>query len=133
MVNEFYRDQHAKIRDLAGQLVKSTSPKAVSAKDIRNLLNKLSGVLSVHLAAEDKALYPRYVADSRPQISGLAKRFQQEMGGLVGTFTSYVNKWSIAAIAQEPDAFAHETRGIVAALLARIDREDREFYPMIGI
>jgi iron-sulfur cluster repair protein YtfE (RIC family) len=134
MANEFYRAQHVKILELTGQLTKAIGAKpAASATEIKDILNKLSGVLSVHLTAEDNALYPRLIADSRPQISGLARRFQHEMGGLKKAFTSYATKWSSTAIAEKADVFARETRGIVTALTARIDRENREFYPLIGI
>jgi hypothetical protein len=61
----------------------------------------------------------------------MARRYQQEMGGVQTAFSTYVGRWPTAAsIQQEPDLFLSQTQGIVAALLARVEREDNELYPM---
>jgi hypothetical protein len=134
MANEMYRIQHAKIVELAGQLAKELGPQtAANAQKIRDILSKINGVLSAHLAAEDNALYPRLIADSRPQVSALAKKFQQEMGGLKSAFVDYCAKWTRTAIAEKADVFTVETQGVLKALKSRIDREEKDFYPVVGV
>jgi hemerythrin-like domain-containing protein len=129
---ELFRSQHVKLLDLVGQLGKQLGPDAgARAAGIKDLLNKLGGVIATHLAAEDNALYPRLVADARPQVASVAKRFQQEMGGLKQAFADYATRWSRAAIAERASVFVQETQGLIQALASRIEREERELYALI--
>jgi hypothetical protein len=45
---------------------------------------------------------------------------------------NYVERWPTASsIQEEPDGFVAQTQEVVAALLARIDRENGELYAML--
>jgi hemerythrin-like domain-containing protein len=97
---------------------------------VRALLSSLAGKLGVHLAMEDKALYPRLAEDGAPPDAALAAAFMQEMGGLGAAFAAYNRNWPAPAIAADPAGFARETRAVFAALARRIERENRQLYPI---
>jgi len=99
---------------------------------IRNKLPALSGKLSVHLAMEDKSLYPRLIKRGRSEVQITAKVFLAEMGNLINSFQNYSQKWlSADSIKANPDDFINDSNYIFRALLQRINREDRELYPLV--
>jgi hypothetical protein len=128
---ETYRRQHRRLLELAGSISGQLSQGAEAAQPMRSELSKLAGVLNLHLAMEDKGLYPSLTESDDPKTRETARAFAEEMGSLAGAFTSYNDRWTAVAISQEPDVFAHETRRIFTALAARIDREDNELYPLL--
>jgi hypothetical protein len=134
MPSDIYRDQHAKLRELADELTKQIGPEtAENAATIRNLLSKMTGVLAVHLAAKDHVLYPQLIADSRPHVPVLAKKFKREMGEMKKTFLDYAKRWSRSAIAEHAYSFAQETNRVIPALVDRIADEERDLFPVVGV
>jgi hypothetical protein len=88
-------------------------------------------MLKAHLALEDSTLYPKLMAHADPAVATTARRYQQEMGGLQTAFSNYIERWPTApSIQQQPDLFLSQTQQVVTALLARVEREDNELYPM---
>lgn len=126
---DIFRRQHETLLDLATRLAAASTSDPVAA---RSALSHLSGTLRVHLANEDRGLYPESAASSDPALRAVAERFQVEMGGVAELFTAYAGRWpSPAAIEAAPADFARETSQIVAALGDRIAREERDFYPLV--
>lgn len=123
-----FRRQHQEMLDLAGEISGKLKSDPKDAKALRMLLSSLAGKLSVHLAMEDKALYPRLMEISA-EAKSLAKSFQDQMGGLGAAFGAYNQKWQLNAIAADPAGFARETQEVFAALGKRIARENGELYP----
>jgi hemerythrin-like domain-containing protein len=134
MPSDLFRDHHARIRYLADELTQQIGPEtAENAAAIRDLLSRMTGVLAVHLAAEDHTLYPRLLSDSRADVSAMAKKFKREMGGLKKSFLDYAKRWSRDAIQEHAYSFAQETNRIIPALVARFAHEESDFYPMVGV
>lgn len=105
---------------------------AERAAEARRLLSQLAGTLRVHLAMEDKALYPRLTTHANERLKTLASRYADEMGGIHDEFATYVSRWpSHVAIARDAEGFVAESKRVFAALSARIDREDTELYPLV--
>jgi hypothetical protein len=128
-----FRRQH---QEILGQ-VKELQPQLniVSlrrdAAQVTTGLQRLAGMLKAHLALEDRTLYPKLMAHADPAVAAMARRYQQEIGGLQTAFSNYVERWPTASsIQQESDLFLSQTEQVMAALLARIEREDGELYPM---
>lgn len=129
-----YRTQHDELLEIANDIAQhlSTAALAQDASTARALLSKLLGRLKVHLSMEDKSLYPRLMAHPDPRISGVAKKFMDEMGGIVDVVTAYSEKWSTERkIQANADAFVLETQGLFSALANRIDKENNELYPLV--
>jgi hemerythrin-like domain-containing protein len=123
---------HGKLRAFAEQILSIAKQPDLAGKSAaaRDVLNRMAGTLSVHLAAEDQSFYPRLIADKRREVSDLAKRFQQEMGGLKEIFAQHLKRWTTDAIAADAGGFARETTQVLQTIGARMDREERELYPL---
>lgn len=52
------------------------------------------------------------------------------MSGIGAVVKAYADKWNDEAMCASPDEFVTETRGLIAALGARIERENKELYPL---
>ena len=100
------------------------------ASDARAMLSMLAGKLTIHLAMEDNALYPRLAAHNNQDVRKLAEKFDREMGGILGAFKQYLGRWPTAlAIQADGAGFVDETRQIFAALRTRIAKENAELFP----
>ncbi|WP_404369805.1 hemerythrin domain-containing protein [Sphingomonas sp. MMS24-J45] len=120
--------EHEELEALANKLlveVDAVSP----GKDLSSLRWRLTHVLMVHLAKEDKVLYPRLLA--RPETRTVAKRFAEEMGDLGEAYKVYTAAWPIDRVEADWPGFGEATRKMMAALRRRIAREERDLYPRI--
>jgi hypothetical protein len=53
------------------------------------------------------------------------------MGGLAQTYGEFVKQWSFAAkIAGDPEGFRNQANIVFKALHQRVQRENRELYPL---
>ena len=132
-VTATFRRQHDEISVLVerlGELI--ASPESIPEKtaDIAQTKAKLTGKISMHLAAEDKSLYPKLAASSNANISKTARAFQAEMGALSEIYAAFTKKWTVSAVAEAPADFATEASAVLKALSDRIDRENTQLYPL---
>lgn len=125
--------QHKELLELAGQLRDSLLAQQLQ-KDAfmaRSILSQIAGKLSVHLAMEDKHLYPALLKSDDERVRIMARQFVDEMGGLANTFKTYKEKWpNPISISKDPQSFITETTQIIKALGARIQKEDSQLYPL---
>ena len=122
-------DQHQKLWTLI-HAMENSSP--ADAAGTARTVAQLSGILSIHLAAEDKYLYPSLKNSPDDKIRAVAIRYEKEMGHLAATYTAYRNQYRTASrIEADPAGFTRETRRILQALSERLTREDRELYPLL--
>lgn len=129
--SDSFRSQHREMLDLVNQMSSQLGAAGAQAESIRKGLSKLAGKLLLHLAMEDKSLYPKLKVAPDPKVRETAARFTAEMGGLAATFTAYNAKWTAALVTAQPDAFVRETRAVFSALAKRIDGEERGLYPLL--
>jgi iron-sulfur cluster repair protein YtfE (RIC family) len=125
-----FRRQHQDLLAMAGEIAGKLKAEPSDARGLRNLLSAMAGKLTVHLAMEDKALYPRLAQVDVENSRSIARAFQQEMGHLAGAFAEYNQKWQMNAIAADPTGFARDTHAVFAAIGRRIARENNELYPL---
>lgn len=128
-----FRIQHKEILALAAEIstlalpiVQTGSEGAIKAK-----LNTLSGVLSVHLAMEDKSLYPAMASCQNTAAKALAQSFQHQMGGIASAFKSFTGRYPTGRhIADSAGGFSSEFKSILMALKTRIGKEEASLYPL---
>lgn len=127
---EAHRELSLLIDTMKPQLVPSLLQR--DANHARAMLSMLAGKLTVHLAMEDHALYPRLATHNNQDVRKLAEQLKQEMGGILLTFKEYLARWPTAENIQANSSdFVHETREIFAALEARIAKEDAQIFPKL--
>jgi hypothetical protein len=122
------RLQHDSISEHAVALAAAVSKPTYSP--VAAVRWKLARELIAHLAVEDRWLYPALIASTDQKAADTAKIFKNEMGGLAGTFTSYMGKWNDQRIVAEWPAYCAETKALLASLTNRILRENNELYPL---
>ncbi len=130
---EKFRRQHDVLLNLATELDgRSTSIHSLEdAKVIRTQLNHFAGKLVVHLAKEDKSLYPKLLESSDAQVVSLTRRFIREMGDLSSAFEAFTKRWvNPTDIFEQRAEFQSEMAGIISALATRIDKENNELYTL---
>jgi len=94
-------------------------------------LNRLLGLLRVHLACEDVELYPALTASPDPLVARTAQRFVDEMGGLAIDLECFARRWSCSvSIADGIEEFREAANKLVMDLAVRIERENRILYPL---
>lgn len=100
--------------------------------EISNMLSQLAGKLTMHLAVEDKSLYPKLLGHSDDKVKKVTQKYIDEMGQLAQAFQSYLDKWR-GANAKRDDAqkFIDETKAVFGALGKRIKSENSELYPLL--
>jgi hemerythrin HHE cation binding domain-containing protein len=102
------------------------------AAEAHQLLSSLSGILNVHLAMEDRSLYPNLLTHSDLRLRTLARRFLDERAPIQSEFERYRTTWaSASAIEAAPAAFVDETRAVLGMLANRMQLEDDVLHPEI--
>ncbi len=128
-----FRTQHQEIGDILKQVEAVLTPATVAAKgdEVRKTLVALTGKITIHLAMEDKSLYPTMVASANADAKKMAQDYMTEMGGLADAYKAYVGKWGNGQIiSAQAETFCTETKGIIDALRKRIQREETQLYPL---
>lgn len=126
-----YRQQHDELLEIATEIsgYLQESRVATEAPKVRSLLSRLLAKLKIHLAMEDKNLYPQLLNCGDQKVVSIAKTYLDEMSGIGKAVTEYQQKWaSPMHIQNAPKDFIEHTKGIFAALKERIDKENNELY-----
>lgn len=101
------------------------------AEAILKQLISMSSAIKMHLAAEDRVLYPALSSATDPLAAQTGKQFQEEMGGLAAAYSAFAARWNLASkIAVDPQGFRDDANSIFKALHQRVQRENRELYPL---
>ena len=127
-------DQHARLRILIDSINKMLE--SCSTKDEIDLLIskivELAGVLRIHLNNEDRYLYPRLMTSKNNEVMNVATEFDSKMGDLSNNFISFKTRYnSYENINKNPQAFISEFKNVISKLIKRLDKEDKELYPLI--
>jgi hypothetical protein len=128
-----FRQQHQDIIAVVEEISKKLTPAVIAADSagIRTLVSKLMGKLNVHLAMEDKSLYPNMLQAKDATIAATTKKYMNEMSGIAAAAKKYSDSYptpqSIAAKGQD---FIRDSNGLFSALSARVKKEESELYPM---
>lgn len=127
------RRQHDALEQLTQQII--TRMQRINTRDdameCARTLAKLTGILQLHLAAEDNSLYPRLRASPDRKTAETARAFAEEMGGLATIYSEFVSEWPTGnAIFADLEGFRTQASLVFSALARRIGRENEELYPL---
>ena len=119
------RGQHDAALDMAQRLLELIDAYRPGAPTFPILmqLNRLYGVLRVHLAHEDVELYPALIGSGDAETVRKAQHYVEEMGGLALDLECFARHWSCSAsIASNFHEFAQSANDLMLALAVRIER-----------
>ena len=128
------RESHAElnemIQDLEAGLTRENLSIRANAKAMHKLLCDLAEKVRAHLGEEDKEMYPQLLTKG-DQMKYTAWNFIAGQSELRKEFEAYYKKWLKDCDFNFTDAFLTETRGIITALVARIEREEKVLFPKL--
>ena len=94
-------------------------------------LNRLLGLLRVHLALEEVQLSPLLMASPDSKVARTARRHADERDQLAIDLECFARSWPGAeSIAANFDRFRDAAHQLVLALAVRIERENLYLYPL---
>ncbi len=128
------RRQHSELLELSQTILSHLDARRLSEDDgsVARLLPVFVGKLRVHLAAEDKALYPQLFKHENEAIRTAAKDFSAGIVPLSIALKEYIARWlKPGAIQGDPALFIDSTKALFAALLERMKNEDSVLYRML--
>ena len=103
-----------------------------NAAEISRLIISMSSTIKLHLAVEDKILYPALEATNNPSLANMGKRFQDEMTSIALAYLNFAKKWNTAStVSNNPEDFRSDANSVLRALYDRMRKEDVDFYPAI--
>jgi hypothetical protein len=126
-----FREQHKELVGLVQQIASMLFPSILSTKidEVYKLLSLLVDKLKIHLAMEDKSLYPQMISSHNEMARRGARAFMEEMGTLSASFNEYARQWlSKDAIKADLEGFCTQTQVIFRELAERIHREETQLY-----
>lgn len=125
------RAEHAALVTLSRIILGMTdAPHPPPAEDLVSARGQLRDALVRHLKCEDWILYPRLMATGDVELIRITREFELEMGGLAADFVAYDNKWTRERVAADWPGFCRETTRVFEMLATRVEREERELYPL---
>ena len=126
-----YVTKHCIIRDYLEQIraLAAHTIERVEAVSIAECINKMTGVLNMHLASEDSFVYPKLLEHNEEKIRSLTKSYMEEMRGLAAAYTDFHQKYNTPSkILADVEGFKAAFKVVRDALLLRMDREEKELY-----
>jgi len=126
-----FETQHEAIQRGIDDL-RTLSKRGVSenAAEIARLVVNISSTIKLHLAGEDRMLYPAALRAGDAAVARLAQRYQDDMGPLAAEFEAFVRRWNTAQpLREQAETFRREANTVLRLLWERMQRENTEFYP----
>lgn len=101
------------------------------AAELAKRLVSISSAIKMHLAAEDRMLYPALERSADAVTAQTGRQFREEMGSLAPALNTFMAHWSLASrITADPQGFRDDANAVFKALHQRVQRENRELYPL---
>jgi iron-sulfur cluster repair protein YtfE (RIC family) len=101
------------------------------AEEVSALRWKINRILLAHLAKEDRLVYPALISSGDRRTASTAHLICAEVGDLAHKWRHYLSYWTVARIREDGEAFRAQTIAVEQALLARIEREETELFPLL--
>lgn len=130
-----YRNSHVELRrmidDLRSIMTVDQLKIRPNAQTAYQLMCDLAHKVKLHLAEEDRQLYPNLLIHEDPKVKSIAWGFISGEKPLRRTFDEFHKKWLKDCNFNFSDAFLEETHEIFDMLAYRIDREERVLLPKL--
>ena len=102
------------------------------ATHIAKQISMLAGKLRIHLATEDKSMYPYLLEKGDEKVKRLAREYADEMGHINEAFMAYKDEFNTRTkIMNNPQGFLSETKRVFKVLGERMAKEDTQLYKYI--
>ncbi|KOA19304.1 hypothetical protein CLHOM_24100 [Clostridium homopropionicum DSM 5847] len=127
--------QHNEVMNLANYILNNITSSTVEQNldQIVKNINTITGKLKIHLLNEDKYLYPFLSSSPDTTLNAFGVKYSEEMKEVSKAYEDYKSKYNtVNKVKQNIVEFNKDTEKIFEALSSRIDREEKELYPLLG-
>ena len=132
---ELYVTKHRMLQDFLakiGELLKKPVDKR-TAEAISDEINKMTGVLNMHLASEDGFVYPALLQHADAKIRTMTERYMAEMRTLSAAYADFYAEYNTPSkILADTARFQAAFQKIRDALSLRMEREEKELYAFMA-
>jgi len=105
---------------------------AGNAPQIAKGVVAMSSLIKLHLAVEDRVLYPALQHGPDANLARLGQRMQQEMGAIAQAYLAFARRWNTAeAVRADEVGFRADANAVLRQVYERMQRENHDFYPRI--
>ncbi|WP_313082732.1 hemerythrin domain-containing protein [Pulveribacter sp.] len=131
-IDRFKREHEDILSQIAALRRLAHAGVAQNASEIAQRIVAMSSTIRLHLAVEDRLLYPALQASGSEALAQLGARFQHEMGEIAGGYMAFARRWNTAErVAADPEGFRNDANTVLRSVHERMRHEDRDFYPRI--
>ncbi|HLT98107.1 MAG TPA: hemerythrin domain-containing protein [Burkholderiaceae bacterium] len=130
---ERFKHQHVDILQRIDEL-RSLARSGIenNAMTIAQRVAELGKLVSLHLAIEDRIMYPTVRKAADPALAAMGAAYQEEMKGIASRYLRFTQRWSKAEhVASQPEDFRSAANTVLKDVYLRMQRENHEFYPAI--
>ena len=132
---ESYRSTHAELMQMVSDLRSILNLDSLkirpNAKTAHEMLCDLADKLKMHLADEDKSIYPSLLIHEDPKVKSIAWGFISGEKPLRKTFDDYHKRWLKDCDFDFTEEFIEETNEMFDMLVHRIEREGQVLLPKL--
>ena len=129
-----YTSKHDAIKEILSEIKPLEEAGAQNSEEIAMKIGKLSVIIQMHLAGEDKYLYPYLLKSSEPKTRAITSAYMTEMKQIEDGFLRFLAKFKTAdSIRSDFCSFQKDFLKINASIRQRMEREEHELYPLAAI
>ena len=128
-----FKHQHTDIlRSIATLRALAQAGAQANATAIAQGIVAMSGTIKLHLAVEDKVLYPALQRGDNAELARLGRQYQSEMESIASAYDAFARRWNTADnVRRSAQDFRNEANVVLRKVYERMQREDHDFYPRI--
>ncbi|HEY9274109.1 MULTISPECIES: hemerythrin domain-containing protein [Achromobacter] len=105
---------------------------ARNAAEIARGIVSMSATIKLHLAVEDRALYPALARSDDADLAQAGRAFQEEMDAIARSYEAFARRWNNAGSLELDEAgFRADANTVLRRVHERMQRENRDLYPRI--
>ena len=105
---------------------------AHNATEIAQGIVAMSSTIKLHLAVEDRLLYPALRQGADAELARLGEQFQREMGAIAAAYMDFARRWNTPErVRTDAEGFRADANTVLRHVYERMQRENRDFYPRI--
>src|ERR1700744_2147516 len=121
-----FKHQHIDILSAIDELRKLVQTGITEhAADIPRRIIAMSGIIKLHLAVEDRVLYPALESSGNISLVALSQHYRSEMDGIAGSYLEFAARWNTPReLEQHPETFRAEANHVLRVLYDRMKKED---------
>jgi hypothetical protein len=122
--------QHDSLREVANFYRLELAKPRPDARSLADCRWKLIRLVTGHLAYEGLHLYPA-LFKSGGKEADTARQMATEIEQLTGALHDHVREWTVTRIESDWTGYRRAAELLIATLVSRIDREEKDLYPLL--